>query len=509
MTGSPSFKIAITAIGGQGGGVLAGWIVKLGERSGYIAQSTSVPGVAQRTGATVYYVELFSEDAARSKGKSPVLALMPVPGDVDIVIAAELMEAGRAVMRGFVTQQTTLIASSHRDYAIAEKITMSDGRQDADSIQSAAEKSAGRFIQANMAEAAASANAVISAVLFGVLAGSGALPINRENFEATIRAAGHSVESNLRGFEKGFSIAESASLLEERSPAEKSIDGQPSPSVIPLLDRLKDGFPPATHFILKEGLKRTVDFQDVKYAHLYLDHLEKILTADCANGGEAKNWRLTQATGKHLALWMTYDDAIRVADLKTRANRFVRFREDVCAEENQIVHVSEYLHPRVEEVCDILPAGGSSVILKSATLKKSIGAVLGKGKRVSTTKLRGFLMLRFMASLRFARRASYRFKLEEQRSNDWLELILSLTPRNYELACEVAALQRLIKGYGDTRERGLANYKHIIAVIERVKTQADPENVLSRLCDAALHDENGASLHAAIDRLQYELNAAE
>ncbi|NWG91845.1 MAG: 2-oxoacid:acceptor oxidoreductase family protein, partial [Parvularculaceae bacterium] len=95
------------ALGGQGGGVLAEWIVKAGERAGFIAQSTSVPGVAQRTGATVYYVELFPKSAADAKGAAPILALMPAPGDVDVVIAAELMEAGRALARGFLSDKTT------------------------------------------------------------------------------------------------------------------------------------------------------------------------------------------------------------------------------------------------------------------------------------------------------------------------------------------------------------------------------------------------------------------
>ena len=101
-------------MGGEGGGVLADWIVDLAEHGGYLAQMTSVPGVAQRTGATIYYVELFPKcrDRRRTRGP-PVLALTPVPGDVDIVIASELMEAGRAVQRGLVTpDRTTLIAST-------------------------------------------------------------------------------------------------------------------------------------------------------------------------------------------------------------------------------------------------------------------------------------------------------------------------------------------------------------------------------------------------------------
>ncbi len=36
----------ISVVGGEGGGVLADWIVDLAERGGYLAQATSVPGVA-------------------------------------------------------------------------------------------------------------------------------------------------------------------------------------------------------------------------------------------------------------------------------------------------------------------------------------------------------------------------------------------------------------------------------------------------------------------------------
>src|SRR5580658_6260401 len=110
--------IAVMAMGGQGGGVLADWIVELAESQGWHAQSTSVPGVAQRTGATIYYVEMLPVKS----GHVPVLSLMPMQGDVDVVLAAEWMEAGRSMLRGLVTpERTTLIASTHRSFAVSEK----------------------------------------------------------------------------------------------------------------------------------------------------------------------------------------------------------------------------------------------------------------------------------------------------------------------------------------------------------------------------------------------------
>jgi len=103
--------MAILAMGGEGGGVLSEWTVSMAEGHGFYAQSTSVAGVAQRTGATVYYVELFPRLVDGEELPEPVLSTMPTPGEVDIVVASELMEAGRAIQRGFVTpERTTLIA---------------------------------------------------------------------------------------------------------------------------------------------------------------------------------------------------------------------------------------------------------------------------------------------------------------------------------------------------------------------------------------------------------------
>ena len=164
-------------MGGEGGGVLADWIVDLAEQNGYLAQATSVPGVAQRTGATIYYVELFPLAAAAAAQAEPVLALMPMPGDVDIVLASELMEAARAVQRGLVTpERTTLIASTHRVWSIAEKTALGDGRVDGTALAASARAAAARCVAFDMAALADAAGSVISAVLFGALAGSGALP---------------------------------------------------------------------------------------------------------------------------------------------------------------------------------------------------------------------------------------------------------------------------------------------------------------------------------------------
>ena len=126
MDSTPAIiKLAVFAVGGQGGGVLSNWIVDVAERNCYRAQATSIAGVAQRTGATIYYVEM-----AEDTGRAPVFALAPSAGDVDILIAAELMESGRAMIRGLVGADTTLITSTHRMLAMSEKTVPGNGIAD-------------------------------------------------------------------------------------------------------------------------------------------------------------------------------------------------------------------------------------------------------------------------------------------------------------------------------------------------------------------------------------------
>lgn len=467
--------IAVLGLGGQGGGVLADWIVQLGERGGYVAQGTSVPGVAQRTGATVYYIEMLPADGPAA----PVLALTPVPGDVDIVVASELMEAGRAILRGFVDKRTTLIGSTHRVYAIAEKSAMGDGRASNDRILTAARERSRRFIGFDMDAAAERTGSVISSVLFGALAGSGALPFPRAAFEDAIRAGGKAIEANLRGFAAGFDAATAS-----EAPAEA-----PPPFASPTTDtgralaaRIAAELPAQAHAFATEGVRRLMDYQDAAYAGLYLDRLAT-LPRDSA--------LLTEAA-RHLALWMAYEDTIRVADLKVRASRFSRVRGEVKAKDDQIVQLTEYMHPRLEEVCETLPAGIGARILASPGWTRRLEPWFARGRHVETTSLRWFLLLSLLAAGRRWRRGTLRYRIEQARIEDWLALVRAAAP---DAGVELVRCQRLIKGYGETFARGIGNFQRIVA---RWQAGGLDAAALRRLREAALADEEGTALEAAL-----------
>jgi len=475
MSDRKRIAIAVLGLGGQGGGVLADWIVELGLQNGFVAQGTSVPGVAQRTGSTVYYIEMLPEGPGQ-----PVLALTPVPGDVDIVVASELMEAGRAILRGFVSKRTTLIGSTHRIYAISEKSAMGDGRASGERILAAAAERSKRFIGFDMDDASARTGSVISSVMFGALAGSGALPFPREAFENAIRAGGKAVAANLAGFAAGFDaaangLAEAAKAEAETLPT--SAAGQA------LAARIAERLPQSAREFAIEGVRRLMDYQDADYAALYLDRLESLPAGD----------EIAREGARHLALWMSYEDTIRVADLKVRASRFARVREEVRAEPGQLLHITEYMHPRLEEICETLPAGIGRRILASKRLSGWLKPFFTKGRHVETTSLRWFVMLSLLAGFRRWRRGTLRYAHEQARIEDWLDLIRAApTPA---VALELVKCQRLIKGYGDTFARGLSSYTRIIEYYAAHGADAERLRVLR---EAALADEDGAALGVAL-----------
>jgi indolepyruvate ferredoxin oxidoreductase beta subunit len=488
--------IAVLALGGQGGGVLADWIAEVGTHGGYVAQSTSVPGVAQRTGATVYYIELFPEAQTSGGRGEPVLALMPLPGDVDIVVASELMETGRSILRGFVTSdRTTLIGSTHRVYAISEKSAMSDGRASGERILEAAQERAKRFIGFDMDAVASRHGSVISSVMFGALAGSGALPFPRSAFEQAIRAGGKAVESNLAAFAAGFEAATG------RVEVEAKIRSAPQPSSAAgraLVQRVRDELPAAAHEFAVEGVRRLIDYQDADYARLYLDRLAEIRGCD----GKADDWRLTRETARYLALWMSYEDTIRVADLKVRASRFERVRDEVKVQPEQLLGITEYMHPRLEEVCETLPAGLGRRILENERLSARLRPFFKKGRHVSTSSLRWFVVLAILAGMRRWRRGTLRYQVEQERIGQWLERVREASAINPAAAAELVECQRLIKGYSDTFERGLGSFNRIMAAWDLIKHRPDAAATLKRLREAALADDEARALDSAISEVR-------
>jgi indolepyruvate ferredoxin oxidoreductase, beta subunit len=487
-----TIKLTIAALGGQGGGVLTDWLIAIAESCGYLVQATSVPGVAQRTGATIYYLEFFARAEAERLGCEPVMALMPVPGDVDCVVASELAEAGRAIQRGLVSPgRTTLIASTHRYYAIVEKSALGNGITDTQQLLELVRAQGKRSILFDMEATAEKHHAIISAVLLGALSGSGVLPFPKQSFTQAITRTGLAVPTNLAAFEDAYAQAQAGGAAAQPPPAGPSLAAVPqqarSAALQPLLERIRR-LPASAQPLALEGARRALDFQDPRYAQLYVARLERIAALEVSEPAA-----LTVATARALALWMTFEDTIRVAQLKTRAARFERVRQEIRATPGQLFGITEFMRPRVAEIAGTLPAALGRSILGSARLTSWLSRFTA-GRHIRTTGIRGFLLLYGLAGMRRLRRGTLRYVQENTRIEAWLTRLEQLAPRDYALAVELARAQRLIKGYGETHERGWRNFSALMAQLDLLRGRADGALVLARLQDAALADEEGARL---------------
>ncbi|MEP7244763.1 MAG: indolepyruvate oxidoreductase subunit beta family protein [Gammaproteobacteria bacterium] len=498
-------KLTIAALGGQGGGVLATWLVQVAEAEGYLAQSTSLPGVAQRTGATIYYLEFFSRAAAERAGCEPVMAMMPVCGDVDCVVAAELAEAGRALQRGLVTpDRTTLIASSHRTYTISEKSAMGRAIADADQLAELARSQSKRLIMFDMDSVAQEHRSVISSVLLGAICGGNVLPFRQEAFEAVIRSSGISVKTNLAAFSAACERARQGDAAGQERPASRPVLPEVpvrarSPELQPHLDRVRRFAPPLQPLIF-EGSRRLLDYQGARYVDLYLRRLEPIAALDGRAGPDGE-WTLTEATARSLALWMSFEDTIRVADLKTRPARFERVREEIRAAPDQLFGISEFMKPGVAEIAGTLPAGIGTWVLASPRICRLLERWTG-GKQVRTRTIHGYFLLHSLAGLKRWRPATLRYREESARIEQWLERISQLAENHYDLAVELARAQRLVKGYGETHERGWNNFKVLLEQLDVLAARSNGAALLAQLQAAALADEDGQALERELAAIE-------
>jgi len=466
MAGDPRpISILIAALGGQGGGVLTDWLIGAALHAGYAAQATSIPGVAQRTGATTYYVEIFPERSMNG-GPEPVFSLYPMPGDVDVIIATEFLEAGRTLETDYATPgRTTLIASTHRLFAIGEKSAPGNGEFPRERLQAAAPKLTRRLIAFDALAVARQAHSEVNAVLLGALAAARVLPMTAADFETAIREGGVAVDRNLSGFTSGMEAVEKGaggpnvtnappSWADVKSARAAAL-GRRGEAFLALVGRVETEFLEALHRTLADAVAKLIDYQDPAYAALFLDRVRRVRAFDSGTA-------LTDLFARRLAVWMAYEDAIRVADLKTRRARFERIRAEQGVANGATVVVTDYLKPDLDEIYGIFPMSIGAPIARWAE-RRWPGRRPTLSQHVRTTSVFGFLRVWSLGRLHFLRRSSLRYAHESALMARWEGAVLEASALDPELALEVVELARIVKGYGDVRRRLARGLDHLLA----------------------------------------------
>ncbi|MGH8796473.1 MAG: indolepyruvate oxidoreductase subunit beta family protein, partial [Caldimonas sp.] len=511
-------------------------------RCAHSVQSTSIPGVAQRTGATTYYIEVFPRPDAELGGRRPVFSLSPVPGALDLLVSSELLETVRQIGHGMATAERTQIISSHgRTLTTAEKMQLGDGRASSDDLLRSVRRHSREAQVFDMTAAAAEAGTMISAVLYGAIAASGALPFARAAFEASIVAAGKNAEASRRGFAKAYEIvsalraeraavqsavqttlaglatdarptAPSASASLASAPLESawpesvlaastplaSVPHTPAPPTPALPD-----FPPTTHALIGLGRARMLDYQDAAYAELYLQRMQRVLAAErAADPAGVYGYETTRVTARYLALWMAFDDIVRVADLKSRASRLARVRREVKAGDADLLRIYDHFKPGIPEFAGLLPRRVADALIRWDRRRVARGnPPFAMALKLGTHTVSGLLALRVLARMKGLRRRGSRYAAEQALIERWLAGIDAGAREDWQLGHAIAECGRLIKGYGTTNERGKTNLLHVLdhlATAARFDSPARRAAAIDAARGAALADDAGTALDRAL-----------
>ena len=492
--------LLICALGGEGGGVLVEWLVRTATACGFPAQSTSIPGVAQRTGSTTYYVEVYPVPISELDGKDPVFSLYPVPGALDVLVSSELLETVRQIGNGMVSpDRTQVLTSTSRTLTTMEKMQLGDGRTSERELLDIVSKYSRVHHAFDMSALARETGTVVSAVLMGTIAGSGVLPFPRVAFEQTIRQSARGVGASLKGFSRAV---ESVCQTSVEPAAEVS---KPRVSAPALPQAVSKKFPQVVHEILALGYTRMVEYQDEAYAKLYLDRLQHVLEAEKAADPAGEHaFAVTRETARHLALWMAFDDIVRVADLKSRASRFARARREVKATPEETLRIYDFFKPGIPEFAGLMPAPVARFMLNRDKRRRAAGKpALAFPLKVAAHSVSGFVTLRTLASLRWLRRRSMRFAQEQAMIERWLDGIVAGLRSGWRAGDEVAQCGRLIKGYGTTNERGKENLLHVLDHLMMIDfDSADACAAAIRSArESALADDTGKALDQTLFKL--------
>ena len=496
-------SILLCALGGEGGGVLADWLVDVARIADYPAQATSIPGVAQRTGATTYYLEIYPVSNSQLKGQKPVLGLNPLPGRLDALVSSELLETARQIGNGFASSdRTCVISSSSRALTTAEKMVMGDGRRQEAPLLDVISANSLRHHVLDMASLCQQAGTMVSAVMLGAIAASGLLPFERRHYEAVLSGNSASAKASLRGFTLAF---ERVNLQREQATYVEKVLSPAAPKVslaFSLPTQVAQQFPQHSHELLALAFDRLVQYQNENYAQLMVTRLLKLKAIELASPGASADCPVTTEAIRWLALWMAFDDIIQVAHLKSKATRWQRVSNEVKLKEGELLKVYDHFKPGVPEIAAMLPSSWAQGLLRWDRARILKGkAAWSMPIKLARHSVVGLVSLRILAAMRALRPLGSRYATEQSLIEEWLEGIGQACLRSSALALEVARCGQLIKGYGSTNERGKDNLLHILRTVcqpaadKSVDAQAA---VVAQIRKAALQDEKGQSFDLAL-----------
>jgi indolepyruvate ferredoxin oxidoreductase beta subunit len=215
----------------------------------------------------------------------------------------------------------------------------------------------------DMGAIARESGTVVSAVMLGAIAGSGLFPFKREDYETVVRGGDTSAPekvskmaaASLRGFARAYDMVSQprvqASMI--KAMLASNDDDIRAPSVLPA--EVAAQFPAQAHTMLSLGYARMLDYQDAATRSSTCERLARCWRPSAKPTRGRHDFATTREMARWLALWMAFDDIVRVADLKSRAPRWQRVQGEVKAGDDDLLQVYDHFKPGAPEFAALLP----------------------------------------------------------------------------------------------------------------------------------------------------------
>jgi indolepyruvate ferredoxin oxidoreductase beta subunit len=493
--------VLVAAVGGQGGQLFSQWLFDAAKIAGFAPVGVGLPGLSQREGATTYYLEFFANPEETS-----LFSPFPEKGQVQILIGLELLELLRAIQSGYLSTDGVIIGSTHRVLTADEKLPIKGGfvtEQQALPILYRAARRCIVFDAVKAATFAGLSERAANAILLGALAASEVLPFPTDAFRKAIEHYGVAVNFNLRAFEFGLKYREWSDKLNQIADEPASEWEQiPEPNLPEAVLRKMEALSldDELAMTLRYAARWLCHYQDARYFARYLDCIQAICERDRER---SSNLLVTKEVARILALRMAYEDAIRVAQLKTQRQRFARLRREHHIADDVVYRVVDFFSPDWDELTGLLPVKGARDKGQEATKALTTATDLqplsefddlpplpsqveelkrpAVQMKLETTSLLGFLTLKALLLLKPLRPYSRRFKSEWEAIMEWLSAVDWALSEDYDLAFLVARSGEMVRGYGRTRRKTLSAWRTFIAFLRALRRRGTPMNEIVSL----------------------------
>ncbi|MFA0750213.1 MAG: hypothetical protein SLRJCFUN_000616 [Candidatus Fervidibacter sp.] len=481
--------VLVAAVGGQGGQLFSQWLFDAAKEAGFFPVGVGLPGLSQREGATVYYLEFFAQPE-----ETAFFSPFPEKGQVQLLIGLELLELLRALREGYLSEDGAIVGSTHRVLSADEKLPLKGGFVTAEQAMPLLRRAAKHCIAFDAVQAAGLAGLserAANAILFGALAASGILPFPPDAFRRAIEHYGVAVAFNLRAFEFGLRFQEWQSQLRTLDDvAAQEWAFLPEPKLPAEIQRRMEAISVDDELAmtLRHAARWLCHYQDTHYFARYLDCVQDIYERDAGQGTRderQENLLVTKEVARILALRMAYEDAVRVAQLKTQRQRFERLRKEHRISEDTVYRVVDFFSPDWDELTGLLPFGGTWD-MGHGTWEKENDALPNLPTqaeelrrpalqlRVETSSLTGFFLLKLLQWLKPLRPYSQRFKREWAAITEWLDAVKQALDKDYDLAFLIARSGEMVRGYGRTRRKTLAAWRAFVAFLNALQQRGLP-----------------------------------